>query len=365
MVCQTSDRPQVTEFLLEDGIPLVVPLSKGLPVGSVVSLEGSIPLNAHEFSVDLLAPDNGRSSEEPPVALSFRARFDLEQVHHNSFLRQAWGQQEVPYWFPLRSGSEFNLTFIADEKGFKGRKKMLFWMFFHRVNPNQVSHLRVVGDILLHRLTYFIGVQKTCHPRADLHAQELEITGAAPYISHLQHPFSTGSVLSFTGTLHRNAEWLIINLQSDGDIEEVIVLQFNARFKESAVIHNTFFNGVWGWDFSNNTVPLQRGAEFTIDFHSDDRHIKVCVNGELYSRYEHRLNPERVNMVLVNGAVTLKTVLQYTNGTQTVSPYLPFKTCAPLGASPSFKSMLCELCSRLPDRHMTVMTTPIRSRRHP
>jgi len=68
---------------------------------------------------------------------------------------------------------------------------------------------------------------------------------------------------------------MIINLQSDGDIEEVIVLQFNVRLRDGAVLQNTFFNGVWGWDFSKDTVPLQRGADFNIDFHSDTRHIKV------------------------------------------------------------------------------------------
>jgi hypothetical protein len=68
---------------------------------------------------------------------------------------------------------------------------------------------------------------------------------------------------------------MIINLQSDGNIEEVIVLQFNVQFKDGAVLHNTFFNGIWGWDFSTETAPLQRGADFNIDFHSDTRHIKV------------------------------------------------------------------------------------------
>jgi hypothetical protein len=68
---------------------------------------------------------------------------------------------------------------------------------------------------------------------------------------------------------------MIINLQSDGDVEEVIVLQFNAQLSDGAVLQNTFFNGVWGWDLSKDTGPLQRGADFSIDFHSDTRHIKV------------------------------------------------------------------------------------------
>jgi hypothetical protein len=82
---------------------------------------------------------------------------------------------------------------------------------------------------------------------------------------------------------------MIINLQSDGGIEEVIVLQFNARLRDGAVIHNTFFNGAWGWDFSNDTVPLQRGAAFNIDFHSEHRHIKVKLT-EVYRFTERVMN---------------------------------------------------------------------------
>jgi hypothetical protein len=48
LLCQTSDRPQVVEFLPDDGAPLVAPLRSGLPFGSVLSLEGSVPLDAQE-----------------------------------------------------------------------------------------------------------------------------------------------------------------------------------------------------------------------------------------------------------------------------------------------------------------------------
>jgi hypothetical protein len=48
LVCQTSDRPQVVEFLPDDGAPLVAPLSGGLPFGSVLSLEGTTPSEAKE-----------------------------------------------------------------------------------------------------------------------------------------------------------------------------------------------------------------------------------------------------------------------------------------------------------------------------
>lgn len=35
----------------------------------------------------------------------------------------------------------------------------LFWMFFHREDPSKVSHVRVMGDIALYRLTYHVGIQ--------------------------------------------------------------------------------------------------------------------------------------------------------------------------------------------------------------
>jgi hypothetical protein len=35
----------------------------------------------------------------------------------------------------------------------------LFWMFFHRADPFKVSHVRVIGDITLYRLTYHVGMQ--------------------------------------------------------------------------------------------------------------------------------------------------------------------------------------------------------------
>jgi hypothetical protein len=67
--------------------------------------------------------------------------------------------------------------------------------------------------------------------------------------------------------------------------------------------------------------------------------LQACINGALFSRYEHRLNPERVTMVSVNGAVTLKSVLHYVNGTQGEMSQNAFKTCSPLGTSASFKNV--------------------------
>jgi hypothetical protein len=49
LVCQTNDRPQVVEFLPDEGAPLVAPLSGGLPFGSVLSLEGTTPPEAQEW----------------------------------------------------------------------------------------------------------------------------------------------------------------------------------------------------------------------------------------------------------------------------------------------------------------------------
>lgn len=71
------------------------------------------------FSVELLVPDDEIFAVQSPMALIFRARFDVEEVYHNSFLKNAWGSEEIPYWFPLHRNEEFNITFQADDQGFK------------------------------------------------------------------------------------------------------------------------------------------------------------------------------------------------------------------------------------------------------
>jgi hypothetical protein len=43
----------------------------------------------------------------------------VEEVYHNSFLKNAWGSEEIPYWFPLHRNEEFNITFQSDDQGFK------------------------------------------------------------------------------------------------------------------------------------------------------------------------------------------------------------------------------------------------------
>jgi hypothetical protein len=74
---------------------------------------------ALRFSVELLVPDGEKFVERPPMALSFRVSFDMEEVYHNSFLKHAWGSEEIPYWFPLQRNEEFNITFQSDDQGFK------------------------------------------------------------------------------------------------------------------------------------------------------------------------------------------------------------------------------------------------------
>jgi hypothetical protein len=71
------------------------------------------------FSVELLVPDGMVFAEQSSMALLFRARFDSEEVYHNSFLKHAWGSEEIPYWFPLQRNEEFNITFQSDDQGFK------------------------------------------------------------------------------------------------------------------------------------------------------------------------------------------------------------------------------------------------------
>ena len=86
--------------------------------------------------------------------------------------------------------------------------------------------------------------QQICQPPAHLHAQDLPFYGAAPYLSHLQHPFATGSVISVTGTLHHDTEWWVQTEHPVECIRAALCLMVSAN-RTSCRVHQscTVFNG--------------------------------------------------------------------------------------------------------------------------
>lgn len=101
-------------------------------------------------------------------------------------------------------------------------------------------------------------LQEICQPPAHLHAQDLPFFGAAPYLSHLQHPFSTGSVISVTGTLHRDTEWWV---QIEHPVESQHMHQSSTVFDVVVCWNIASSTDEWVTIFWKNLLPFSAGMK--------------------------------------------------------------------------------------------------------
>ncbi|XP_063242841.1 tectonin beta-propeller repeat-containing protein isoform X2 [Bacillus rossius redtenbacheri] len=139
--------------------PYLAALHNGFPPGSVLTIEASVPDDAYRFTVNLQCLHAG-SPERPDqdardVALHLNPRFEESVVVRNSLVAGQWGDEEREGDAPLRRGCEFTLTLLCEEEGFKITvDDQLFTYFRHRQKPHFVTHVNILGDVLLKKIVY-------------------------------------------------------------------------------------------------------------------------------------------------------------------------------------------------------------------
>ncbi|XP_014245754.1 tectonin beta-propeller repeat-containing protein isoform X2 [Cimex lectularius] len=152
----TLQRQQVTGDLYSKELPCKgqeIPwkhlLNNGFPAGSSLVVTGFLPENLDRFSVNL---DCG---SETTVALHFNPRFSEKIVVRNSMENDTWGTEEKEGHLTLTLGGDFTILILCQADGFKiSLNGMVFTYFMHRLEPQNITHVRVVGDVQLHKVVY-------------------------------------------------------------------------------------------------------------------------------------------------------------------------------------------------------------------
>ncbi|KAK9512765.1 hypothetical protein O3M35_001118 [Rhynocoris fuscipes] len=149
----TSDSLYRTELnckqLLANGKSWEHPLNNGFPPDSTLTISGFIPDDAERFSINL------DCDSESTVALHFNPRFKEECVVRNSLENETWGNEEREGKLTLIPGGDFEILFICLDDGYKILMNgLLFTYFEHRILPQKVTAVRIVGYIELHKVIY-------------------------------------------------------------------------------------------------------------------------------------------------------------------------------------------------------------------
>ncbi|CAG4980983.1 unnamed protein product [Parnassius apollo] len=148
------------------------------------------------------------------------------------------------------------------------------------------------------------------------YSKEFQVFGKniiSGFSTALHNNFTPGCMLRMSGSLFDEIKRFHINFQGpevkkqrhkiETEVCE-IPFHFNVRFDENAVICNSKISGHWGAE-ERHKLPLARGQEFTITFVCELKGFTVIINDEKYCSYKHRLSPETITSVSVQGPLKL------------------------------------------------------------
>ncbi|KAM9669631.1 galectin-8 isoform 2-T6 [Dama dama] len=127
-------------------LPFVARLNSSMGPGRTVVIKGEVNTNAKGFTVDLLS---GKSKD---IALHLNPRLNMKAFVRNSFLREAWGEEERNITcFPFSPGMYFEMIIYCDVREFKVAVNGVHSLEYkHRFKElSKIDTLEIDGDIHL------------------------------------------------------------------------------------------------------------------------------------------------------------------------------------------------------------------------
>lgn len=132
----------------------------------------------------------------------------------------------------------------------------------------------------------------------------------------LHNSFPPGSNLKITGCLFDEVKRLSIDLRGpevkkqrhkiETEVTE-IPFHFNIRYDENTVVCNTKTGGSWGVE-QRYELTLIPGQEFSIEILCNFNNLIVTVNEIAFCSFEHRLSPEIITSISIQGPMKLYTM---------------------------------------------------------
>ncbi|VDO81716.1 unnamed protein product, partial [Onchocerca flexuosa] len=67
------------------------------------------------------------------------------------------------------------------------------------------------------------------------------------------------------------------------------------------VVRNALIGGVWGKEERKGKIPFEKDKIFDLQFHNEDSAIQILVNGEEFTTFSHRAQPNNIMGVQIQG----------------------------------------------------------------
>lgn len=130
-----------------------------------------------------------------------------------------------------------------------------------------------------------------------------------PYNARIPGGLSIGMSVYIQGVANEDMKRFSVNFKTGPDPDSDIALHFNPRFDGwDKVVFNTHQGGKWGSEEKKRSMPFRKGTPFELVFMVLAEHYKVVVNGNPFYEFGHRIPPQMVTHLQVNGDLTLQSI---------------------------------------------------------
>jgi len=292
-------------------IPYTGNIPNGMKKGTLLTMYGSVPPNCDRFNINLQL---GASTQpRSDVAFHISARVKQGAIVRNTLQNQKWQneEREIPFQ-PFQPGENFEIMILAEKEQFKvAVNGKHFIEYKHRMRPlKNINTLNVTGDVKIQNIAFHGPDQITTQRAVSLSAGAPQgssgvITNPAlPYSGCIPGGMYAGRMIYVTGIVNNKPNRFHINLcKRDSEVtNQDIALHFNPRFGGAAVVCNTKKGNAWGAEERKAPYfPFAGNTNFEIIILCDPQCYKVAVNGRHLLEYAHRIPPNEVQTIRVDG----------------------------------------------------------------
>lgn len=143
-----------------------------------------------------------------------------------------------------------------------------------------------------------------------------------PYVAPVVGGLWPGMAIYVQGVVTPQPDNLCVNLAAGPDVTADLALHLNPRFGGGVTVLNSRRGGHWGDEQRHDLHPFCAGGPFEIVINVTPEGFRILVNGTFFEEFPHRLPPEQVTTVVVNGDLELHSA-SIMGGTAVCPPSAP------------------------------------------
>lgn len=318
MTIKTNDMSKIIST--SPSLPLVLPINDKTDVnsGDLIIVKAVPHLHddyVERFAINFTTGDRVEGDSIDDIILHFNVRMESsrKEIVLNTLINNTWGHEKrMPNY--LQFGEPFEVRFLVTADKFNiALNGKHFCDYAHRVPVKNIRFVHIYGCLNVDVVEIVLEADKVLtpdsHPTKDGQMMSPfiyspHIKPAVPHTILLPRGLHPPHQILISATVKKAPRRFAINF---GCGENDIAFHLNPRWdtKPPELVRNTLRNGNWEVEERSMSLPFAIGGTFDMKIVCDLDQFLVFVNSDLLFAYKHRIHPQLIDRILIDGDLHL------------------------------------------------------------